>query len=297
MRGKIFISYRRDDARADARSIYQHLQRTFSSDALFMDVDTIQRGRDFREVIDAYLADSAVLLVIIGANWAGTTGVGQTRRLDDPSDFVRIEIASALRSKVLVIPVLVDGAPIPREEDLPEDLKPLVYRQSARVTHENFSGDMRRIEADLRALIGPPKQIWRLVVSTVAIIVIAAGAFGLHQIYRTNGQIASRPDRPPDKPQVQPKSTPVATERAFTSFQENTDMPGSDYTSLTLAEPDAIQCQKLCSQDQRCLAWTYVAPGYQEEQAVCWLKNQVPPAARKDVCCTSGVAYYRRPAN
>ena len=86
------------------------------------------------------------------------------------------------------------------------------------------------------------------------------------------------------------------TERAFTSFEENIDRPGGDYTSHRLAEPEPIACQKLCSEDQRCLAWTYVAPGYQENSAVCWLKNTVPQATRKDVCCTSGVTFYRRPA-
>jgi hypothetical protein len=91
--------------------------------------------------------------------------------------------------------------------------------------------------------------------------------------------------------------TRVVTERAFTSFELNTDRPGGDYTSHRLSEADAILCQKLCAEDQRCLAWTYVAPGYQEANAVCWLKNTVPSATRRDACCTSGVAYYRRPGN
>jgi hypothetical protein len=88
---------------------------------------------------------------------------------------------------------------------------------------------------------------------------------------------------------------PAASERAFTSFEPNTDRPGGDYTSLNLPDADPIACQKLCAEDQRCLAWTYVAPGYQEANAVCWLKNTVPAGTRTDACCTSGVAYYRRP--
>lgn len=94
---------------------------------------------------------------------------------------------------------------------------------------------------------------------------------------------------------VEDSSTTVATQRAFTSFEENTDRPGGDYTSLRLSKPDALACQKLCAEDQRCLSWTYVAPGYQEASAVCWLKNTVPTGVRLDVCCTSGVAYYRVP--
>ncbi|MEZ5923812.1 MAG: caspase family protein [Hyphomicrobiaceae bacterium] len=89
--------------------------------------------------------------------------------------------------------------------------------------------------------------------------------------------------------------TAGATERAFTSFESNTDRPGGDYASLKLSEPDALACQKLCAEDQRCLSWTYVAPGYQGTSAVCWLKNAVPTGVRRDVCCTSGVAYFRSP--
>ena len=78
-------------------------------------------------------------------------------------------------------------------------------------------------------------------------------------------------------------------------FEKNTDRPGGDYRTLRLSQADPHLCQKLCSEDQQCLAWTYVAPGYQEAGATCWLKNVVPQHTRQDVCCTSGVAYYRRP--
>ena len=72
------------------------------------------------------------------------------------------------------------------------------------------------------------------------------------------------------------------------------DRPGGDYASHRLDKADASVCQRLCAEDQRCLAWTYVAPGYQEPSAVCWLKNVVPSGTRRDVCCTSGTTYYRR---
>ena len=159
MRGKIFISYRRDDARADARSIYQRLQRSFGSDQLFMDVDSIPRGSDFRVLLDRYLKQCKVMLVVIGQRWLDARDEQGKRRIDDPTDFVRLELAMALTRKVAVIPVLVDGARLPRQDELPDELKPLVFRQSASVRHETFARDLdvleRDIEQNVKPAIGP----------------------------------------------------------------------------------------------------------------------------------------------
>jgi len=293
--GNIFISYRRDDTRADARSIYQRLQNTFGTKKLFMDVDTIERGRDFRGVIETYLADSAVMLVLIGRNWLGSSANADLRRIDDPADFVSVEIVTALQRDIPVIPVLMEGAQMPRSQDLPAELRPLAYRQAARITHENFSTDMERLERDLMAIVGPSRR-WRVIAAAAAVSLAVLGA----AVYYLIGS-----DRAPQPAQLtkqtedrqQDPGAQVVTERAFTSFEPNTDRPGGDYTSHRLPEADPILCQKLCAEDQRCLAWTYVAPAYQEANAVCWLKNVVPAGTRKDACCTSGVAYYRRPSN
>lgn len=86
----------------------------------------------------------------------------------------------------------------------------------------------------------------------------------------------------------------TVTERTFTTFESDVDRPGGDYTSLRLKTPDPLLCQARCAQDLSCLAWTYVKPGYQNKSAMCWLKNVVPKGIRRDVCCTSGVAYSRR---
>jgi hypothetical protein len=293
--GNIFISYRRDDTRADARSIYQRLQKTFGAKKLFMDVDTIERGRDFRGVIESYLANSAVMLVLIGQNWLGTSPDPRVRRIDDPSDFISVEISTALRRDIAVIPVLVDGAQMPQAQDLPAEIRPLAYRQAARITHENFSTDMERLERDLMAITGSSRR-WRMIAPAVVMLLAALGVgvyqlMGTDQVTQPTQVIKQTGDRQEDP------GARVVTERAFTSFEPNTDRPGGDYSSHRLSEADAILCQKLCAEDQRCLAWTYVAPGYQEANAVCWLKNSVPEGTRTDACCTSGVAYYRRPGN
>ena len=158
MAGKIFISYRREDARADARLVDQRLRTTFGGDRIFFDVDTIQKGRDFRKVLAEALDSSNVLLAIIGPTWLTATDNTGRRRIDDPSDFVRLEIANALKRDIAVIPVLVGGAKMPREEDLPMDLRGLAYRQAAIITHDNFPHDVDGLEHDVRALVSGKRQ-------------------------------------------------------------------------------------------------------------------------------------------
>lgn len=300
MAGNIFISYRRDDTRADARSIYQRLQRTFGAKKLFMDVDTIERGRDFRSVIDAYLANSAAMLVLIGRNWLGPSTDTNVRRINDSTDFVSVEISTALRRDIAVIPVLVDGAQMPQSQDLPAEIRPLAFRQAARITHENFSTDMERLERDLMVITGLRRK-WKMI-APVGVGLLAVVGIGVYQLVGSNWLTQPAEDDPVQVTKQagdrqEDPGTLAVTERAFTSFETNTDRPGGDYTSHRLSDADAILCQKLCAEDQRCLAWTYVAPGYQEASAVCWLKNTVPAAQRRDACCTSGVAYYRRPSH
>jgi hypothetical protein len=172
--GKIFISYRRNDARADARSIYQHLQTVFGSRNLFMDVDTIEKGRDFRTVLEEHLAECHVMLVIIGHHW-----LDGDNRLGEPGDFVRMEIVTALKRGVAVVPVLVDGAPMPQDRLLPDDLKPLLFRQAAKVSHEGFATDMEGLERDLKRIFrGPASRRWtRPVMAASALALVVAGAF------------------------------------------------------------------------------------------------------------------------
>jgi hypothetical protein len=152
MRELIFVSYRRDDTSGEARSIYQRLDHPFP-DRLFMDVDSITRGRDFGLVLTETLNRCSVMLVLVGRRWLDARDDSGKRKLDDPNDFVRLEIAAALKRNIPVIPVLIQGARMPKADELPDDLKPLAMRQAAIITHENFSGDMDRIERDLRPLL------------------------------------------------------------------------------------------------------------------------------------------------
>ncbi|MGA9246365.1 MAG: toll/interleukin-1 receptor domain-containing protein [Silvibacterium sp.] len=103
------MSYRRNDSQGEAGHLFDDLVREFGEQSVFMDVAGIQPGRDFRKVIDESVATCGVLLAIIGTDWADAKNDAGNRRLDDPSDFVRLETASALRRDIPVIPVLVHG--------------------------------------------------------------------------------------------------------------------------------------------------------------------------------------------
>jgi formylglycine-generating enzyme required for sulfatase activity len=128
---RIFLSYRRQDAAGAAGRIYDRLRQHFGADAVIMDIDSIPFGVDFRQYINAEVAQCDVLVAVIGPNWAGTTWF--RRRLDDPRDFVRIEIEAALQREIPVIPVLIDRAPMPGEAKLPPSLAPLAYRNAIEV--------------------------------------------------------------------------------------------------------------------------------------------------------------------
>src|SRR5262245_1594715 len=103
--GSIFISYRRDDTSADSGRIYDRLTPKYGSNNIFIDVDAIPLGMDFRQILNAEIAKCDVVLVMIGRRWASVTEQSGRRRLDNPSDFVRIEVEAALARGIPVIPV------------------------------------------------------------------------------------------------------------------------------------------------------------------------------------------------
>jgi hypothetical protein len=145
MRGKIFISYRREDSRGAAGRIYDRLEHHFGQDHIFMDVDAIEPGEDFVQAIENAVSSTDIFLVVIGPNWLNATDNSGNRRLDNPEDFVRVEVVSALKRDVRVIPVLVDKATMPRSIDLPEDLKLLSRRNAIEISHTRFSMDAERL--------------------------------------------------------------------------------------------------------------------------------------------------------
>lgn len=139
----IFISYRRDDTEGEAGRLFDDLTRTFGENSVFMDVNGINPGLDFRKAIDDNVAGCGVLLAMIGPTWATIAGASGERRLDDPNDFVRLEIASALARGIAVIPVLVHDTKMPHHDQLPDNLKDLAFRNSVEITHARWNSDVQ----------------------------------------------------------------------------------------------------------------------------------------------------------
>ena len=183
---RVFISYRRDDAAGDAGRLADHLQRRFGADRLFLDIETIEPGTDFVQVLQRSLGETAAVLVVIGRQWLGIRNAAGTRRLDDPADFVRLEVETALGRGVPVVPVLVQGAPLPRVEDLPVSLAPLVTRQAAALDHAEFHADAERLCDRLAPLIARRRRGWwpLPVPLAVAGVVLLAVVLGGHAWYR-----------------------------------------------------------------------------------------------------------------
>jgi hypothetical protein len=149
-RGRIFISYRREDTAYPAGWLFDRLVRHFGRDQIFKDIDAIRPGDLFAQVITTAVQSCDVLLALIGNKWLTIANLDGRRRLDNPDDFVRLEIEAALARNVRVIPVLVSGAQMPGASDLPSTLAPLVARQALELSPNSFDSDMRRL---LRALV------------------------------------------------------------------------------------------------------------------------------------------------
>jgi hypothetical protein len=149
----IFISYRRDDAAGEAGRLSDDLQRALGENAVFLDVVGIKLGRDFRKVIHENVGGCAVLLAVIGPQWATITAPDGTPRLQQANDYVRLEIATALQRDIPVIPVLVRGAHLPNPDQLPADLAEMVYRNSVELSHPRWHSDVALLVAALKELI------------------------------------------------------------------------------------------------------------------------------------------------
>jgi len=142
---KLFINYRRDDTAPYAGRLYDRLTAHFGADQVFIDIDQIEPGEDFVEVINRKVGACEIAVVSIGPNWLSATDASGKRRLDDEEDFVRMEIIAALERKIRVIPVLVGGARMPRREDLPEALAPLSRRNAIELSETRFHADVNRL--------------------------------------------------------------------------------------------------------------------------------------------------------
>lgn len=153
MPGTIFINYRKDDTRWNALALYNELQKYFEKDQLFKDFNTILPGDDFVVSIENALRKCDVLLVLIGPAWLNMKDDTGRRRLDDPDDFVVLEISTALTRNIQVIPVLIDNTPMPKASELPESMRSLYRRQFVEISNTRFEDDVHNLAEAIQKVL------------------------------------------------------------------------------------------------------------------------------------------------
>ena len=154
----IFISYRREDSAPYAGRIYDRLCAHFGSDQVFIDVDDIPAGADFTAHIGATVGSCDAMIVVIGKTWLTARDAKGQLRLSNPNDFVATEVALAVQRNVLVIPVLVGRAEMPKVEELRADLKPMAQRNAVTLNDQDFNRDVDQLIAALEKIPGIRKQ-------------------------------------------------------------------------------------------------------------------------------------------
>ncbi len=280
----IFISYRRDDSEGQAGRLYDDLSRRFGGDSVFMDVAAIEPGLDFRKVIDHNVASCGVLLAVIGPGWLDAKDQTGQRRLDNPTDFVRLETASALKRDIPVVPVLVHGARMPTANQLPEDLGELAYRNGLELTHARWDSDIEVLVKALQRHVkddGSPEQTSRTASaaprsappaqappvapvknhgSLIAVgLVAAAGvAFGLYMwMHRSPAPEAGRPVVATTVPAQSQPTQATVSQAATPPAQAQTQTPAAQ-TSQT--QSPAAQTETSPAQTSQAQTQTSQAP-------------------------------------
>jgi hypothetical protein len=167
MNPRVFLSYRREDSAAYAGRIEDRPRRALGRNQLFMDVDNVPLGVNFAKLLQDEVAKCDVLLAMIGRNWLNARGDDGRRRLDNPDDFVRIEIATALRRNIPVIPILLDGATVPKAQELPEELKDLTVSNALDLRHASFHTDINKL---IRSIKAPHRIVGVTLYSAVALL-------------------------------------------------------------------------------------------------------------------------------
>jgi hypothetical protein len=223
---KIIVSYRRSDSAAITGRIFDRLVDRYGEESVFMDIDRIPFGTDFRHHIQDALRDADILLAVIGPTWLGKAADGKSRILDE-ADPVRIEIETALRQGLKVIPVLVDNAPMPGAADLPESIRDFAYINAAPIdTGRDFRQHMERLTRSIDGIIGSdkaamevvlargypdaPKATWsarRMAAVVGSLAVILGGAIIAINLMSERKALDTAPQQPKTQPQ-QPTSPP-----------------------------------------------------------------------------------------
>jgi hypothetical protein len=310
---RIFINYRRDDTQGVAGRLFDYLASKYSRDELFMDVDAMKPGLDFIKQLDAQVAQCHVLLAVIGPHWLEAHDQSGKRRLDNDKDYVRVELASALKRDIALIPVLVDGAVMPSEEKLSDDLKPLARRHALELRHTRFNADADAIMHALETVVPRSRVPWRYVGAGAVVAVGIAMAVvwpklsaKLHPPAPPAIASSAKPATqnppmallPPAAPAQQQAAAPSPASSALPDgvpagvklgeMMHGTSMPGSVFRYIDILPDDPASCQTACRAEPHCAAWSYAQPRMPGQAGRCGLK-QIIPEEVANICCVSAV--------
>jgi len=240
--GGIFISYRRGDSEGQARALSLELANYIGDKAVFMDVDSIALGRDFRQSLHDSLESCDAFLALIGPSWLDSKDAAGKRRLDDPTDFVRQEIATALKRGVVVIPALVQGTALPAAASLPEDLAPLLRRQAISISDEDWDNGCERLIRALEKVLGTarrrPGAAMRWMLSLAGVAVAMSVVVVIYQPFKAKPDgsvVAVDRKAAPDYGKAVEKSYGAATDalndvaRKIGAGSANTAVPAAAY--------------------------------------------------------------------
>lgn len=284
---RIFLSYRRDDSAAYTGRIADHLRSHYGVDNVFVDIDTIRVGQDFVDALEDSLAKCDAVIAVIGKNWVRPVGALQSKRLDTDDDWVRLELATALKRKVEIVPVLVGGASMPRADQLPPDLAFLARRQALEISDIRFHDDVDRLIESLgvtpsakdHALaptrFGLPRRARQptrsIAILGIALVAVAGIVWLARSINRTRPETprTSAASTTTDAPRIAPSSQVLPP--VFTISEEPTLSTGTVYfASLgpkeerTISLPGLVRDAQLtldarCTREGTCLIGTTVS--------------------------------------
>lgn len=177
MAGKIFINYRRELSQGQAQHLASVLARTFGKNRVFIDIHGIDGFSDWLRVLKEQVAGTAAMISVIGPGWLNVADKRGGRRLDNPKDFVRFEIAEALGRDIPVLPVLLDGAALPSREELPEEMRGMLRWQTMDLHAKRFDADARLIANALKAQMRKPRGVSLWIATGAAAIALCVGIY------------------------------------------------------------------------------------------------------------------------
>ena len=161
MGSKVFLSYRRSDAKWAAIAIENILENLLGKDSVFRDLNSIAPGSNWRESLNSALDECEVSLIVIGDQWIDALDSTGRRCIDRDDDMVRLEIVKSLERGIPVVPVLLDEAQLPSARDLPDDISELLDRQAVAVKHCTYKSDVEDLVVlEGKTLSRPTSELW-----------------------------------------------------------------------------------------------------------------------------------------